>query len=395
MRDWRAEWFEFDDAVYLNSAAEGLMPRVAVRAVEQAIEAKKFPHRSTISATAYLGVQTGLRATLATLVGGRPEEIALTTGASAGTATLAYGIAWKPGDEVLTSTGEFPLQYTTWAPLAERDGVALRAVAPAGPFLTAADLIAALTPRTRLVSVSLVRFNDGSMLDAAPLAAACHAQGTLLCLDVSQCCGAVPLDAAQLGADFLTCAGYKWLLSPYGTGFFWARAEHLQTLRPGPFYWMATDGADDFSSLKLDNPKPAPAARRWDTPEWAGAFNPNLAGMAAAAAFVERIGPPVVRAHVNRLVDQMLLGLPRQVVEPASPLDATRRGPFGCFRGHTPAKTREIYERLSGQNVVVSLREGNIRVAPYLFNTKQDVDRLLDVVSSVPPSSSRMSDGDS
>lgn len=395
MTNWRREWFDFDDAVYLNSAAEGLMPRVAVQAVEQAIEAKKFPHRAVISASAYVGVQSGLRATLATLVGGRPEEIALTTGASAGTATLAYGIPWKAGDEVLTSTGEFPLQYATWAPLAQRDGVALRAVAPTGPFLTAQDLIAALTPRTRLVSVSLVRFNDGSMLDAAPLAAACHAQETLLCLDVSQCCGAVPLDVAQLGADFLTCAGYKWLLSPYGTGFFWAKWEHLQTLRPGPFYWMAIDGADDFSSLTFDNPKPAPAARRWDTPEWAGAFNPNLAGMAAAAAFVERTGPLVVQAHNRRLVDRMLQGLPRDVVEPASPLDATRRGPFGCFRGYTPTRTKEIYQRLSQQNVVVSLREGNIRVAPYLFNTEHDVDRLLDVVSSMSATGARAPDGDS
>jgi selenocysteine lyase/cysteine desulfurase len=245
------------------------------------------------------------------------------------------------------------------------------------------------------VSVSLVRFNDGSMLDAGELAAACHAQGTLLCLDVSQCCGAVPLDVAQLGADFLTCAGYKWLLSPYGTGFFWARAEHLQTLRPGPFYWMAIDGADDFSSLEFDNPKPAPAARRWDTPEWAGAFNPNLAGMAAAAAFVERIGPHVVQAHNQRLVDRMLQGLPRDVVEPASPLDATRRGPFGCFRAPTPARTNEIYERLSQENVVVSLREGNIRVAPYLFNSEHDIDRLLDVVSSMSAVGARARDGDS
>lgn len=381
--NWRTEWFDFDDAVYLNSAAEGVMPREAVAAVAQAVEAKKFPHRATISASAYLEVQGQLRATLATLVGGRPEEIALTTGASAGTAILAYGLPWTPGDEVVTSTGEFPLQYTTWAPLAEREGVTLRSIAPTGRFITAVDLIAALTPRTRLVSVSLVRFEDGSLLDAAPLAAACHAQGTLLCLDVSQCCGAMPLDVAQLGADFLTCAGYKWLLGPYGTGFFWAKAHHLQTLRPGPFYWMAIDGADDFSSLNLDNPKPAPAARRWDTPEWAGAFNPNLAGMAAAAAFVARVGPHTVQAHNHRLVDRLFQGLPQDLVEPASPLGAARRGPYGCFRGPTPAQTKAVYQSLSQQAIVVSLREGNIRVAPHLFNTERDIDRLLDVVSGV------------
>ena len=108
-----------------------------------------------------------LRASIANLIGGRPDEVALTTGASAGTAILAHGLPWEAGDEVITSTGEFPLQYTTWAPLAERQGVTLRAVSPSGRFLSADDLIAALSPRTRLVSVSLVRFDDGSMLDAS------------------------------------------------------------------------------------------------------------------------------------------------------------------------------------------------------------------------------------
>ena len=155
-------------------------------------------------------------------------------------------------------------------------------MSPTGAYPTADDYIAALSPRTRVVSVSLVRFNDGSMLDARPLADACHARGALLCLDVSQCCGAMPIDVASLRADFLTCAGYKWLLSPYGTGFFWIRRDHIERMRPGPFYWMATEGADDFSALRLDDPRPVAAARRWDTPEWAGSFNPNMAGMASA-----------------------------------------------------------------------------------------------------------------
>src|SRR2546428_8281084 len=57
--------------------------------------------------------------------------------------------------------------------------------------------IAAMTPKTRLVSVSLVRFDDGSLLDAPRLAAACHAQEALLLLDVSQCCGALPMDVTR------------------------------------------------------------------------------------------------------------------------------------------------------------------------------------------------------
>src|SRR5262249_39557063 len=151
-------------------------------------------------------------------------------------------------------------------PMQAREGVVLKVVAPRQHFLTADDFLAAMTPKTRLISTSLVRFNDGVLLDAASVAAACHAQGAQLLLDVSQCCGAMSLDVAQLGADFLVCAGYKWLLSPYGTGFFWAKSECIAQMRPGPFYWMGAEGAEKFSSLPSENPKPAPGARRWDAP---------------------------------------------------------------------------------------------------------------------------------
>ena len=380
MIPWHEHWFGFDDAIYFDTAAEGVMPRVAIKAAQQAVEAKTFPHR--VPPTPFFEVPTRLRASIAKLIGGRDDEVALTTGASAGAAILAYGLPWQSGDEVITSTGEFPLQYTTWAPLAERQGVTLRAVSPSGRFLSADDLIAALSPRTRLVSVSLVRFDDGSMLDASTLARACHDQGVLLCLDVSQCCGSVPIDAARLDADFMTAAGYKWLLSPYGTGFFWCPKKHLETLRPGPFYWTATEGAGDFSSLNFSNPKPSPTASRWDTPEWAGAFNLNLAAMAAAVAFVEGIGPATVKAHSDRLIDRLFARLPLELVEVASPADAGRRGPFGCFRAHTPEGTKRLFDALRRERIIVSLRQGNIRVSPYLFNTETDIDRLVEVVEA-------------
>src|SRR3989440_12156876 len=139
----------------------------------------------------------------------------------------------------------------------EREGLKLKIVPPADGFITADDLMAALTPRTRMVSVSMVRYDDGSRLDAARIADACHQQGALLLLDVSQCCGAIPMDVNQLGADFLVSAGYKWLLSPFGTGFFWAKSEHLGLVRPGPFYWMAVAGAAQLRAVNFREPQPA------------------------------------------------------------------------------------------------------------------------------------------
>jgi cysteine desulfurase/selenocysteine lyase len=377
--DWRQEWFEIEDAAYLNASGQGPMPRVSIRAAQAALEAKKNPHHMADST--YFEVPNRVRASIAKLIGGNAEEIALTSGASAGVAAVAYGLTWKPGDEIITAKGEFPLQYTAWKPMEEREGLKLKIVSPRERFITADDLIAAMTPKTRLVSVSLVRFDDGSLLDAPRVAAACHAQGALLLLDVSQCCGAMPMDVTQLGVDFLVCAGYKWLLSPYGTGFFWIKSEHLSIVRPGPFYWMAVAGSDNFASLSFDDPKPAPSATRWDSPEWASYFNLNLATMDASVDFVVRMGPERVAAHNRKLIELMFERLPKDRCVPASPLDAARRGPYGCFAARSREKTAELYQHLRKENVVVSLREGNIRVSPHMYNSERDIDRLISVIT--------------
>jgi cysteine desulfurase/selenocysteine lyase len=376
--DWREEWFEIEDVTYLNLASQSPIPKVAYRAVQAALEWKKFPHR--IPDSAYFEGPNRIRASIAKLIAGKPEEIALTTGASTGMAAVAYGLSWKPGDEILTATAEFPLQYATWKPMEAREGVQLKIVAPRDRFVSADDFIAAMTPRTRLVSVSLVRFDNGALLDAARVAAACHAQGALLLLDVSQCCGALPMTVAQLGADFLVCAGYKWLLGPYGTGFFWAKSEHIARMRPGPFYFMAMEGAENFSALSNENPKPARSARRWDVAETANYF--NLAAIDASIEFVLRAGPETVAAHNRNLIEFMYERLPKDRCIPTSPLDAAQRGPYGCFAARTAEKTAALYAQLRKENVIVSLREGNIRVSPYLYNTERDIDRLIAVITA-------------
>jgi len=258
--DWRQEWFEIEDATYLNLAGQSPMPKVSIRAVQAALEAKKNPHHKADST--FFEVPRRIRASIAKLTGGKPEEIALTSGASAGVAAVAYALTWKPGDEVITAKGEFPLQYTTWKPMEEREGLKLKIVSPRERFITADDLIAAISPRTRLVSVSLVRYDDGSLLDAPRVAEACRKQGALLLLDASQGCGAVPMDVNRLGADFMVSAGYKWLLGPFGTGFFWVKSEHLGMVRPGPFHWMAVEGSDNFAALNFEDPKPSASAMR-------------------------------------------------------------------------------------------------------------------------------------
>src|ERR1700739_4284284 len=123
----------------MNTAAHTVMPRVSIRAVEHALEAKKFPHR--VDESMWFEAPVRIRKSLSKMIGAKPEEIAVTTGASAGAAVVAYGLEWKRGDEIITVQREFPLQYATWKPMEVREGVRLRVIAPRD---VAIDLLATM-----------------------------------------------------------------------------------------------------------------------------------------------------------------------------------------------------------------------------------------------------------
>ena len=125
--------------------------------------------------------------------------------------------------------------------------------------------------------------------------------------------------------------------------------------------------------------KRVPGARGWDMPETSNYF--NIAAMDASVDFVLRAGPETVYEHNRRLIDFLYERLPKDRCVPTSPTDASQRGPYGCFAARTPEKTAALYEKLRKENVITALREGNIRVSPYLYNTERDIDRLIAAIT--------------
>jgi selenocysteine lyase/cysteine desulfurase len=105
-------------------------------------------------------------------------------------------------------------------------------------------------------------------------------------------------------------------------------------------------------------------------------------GLDASLEFLVSVGAETVERHNGSLIEFLYQRLPKDRCVAGSPLDAARRGPYGCFAARSPEKTAELYGKLRNENVVVSLREGNIRVSPYLYNTERDIDRLISVLTS-------------
>jgi cysteine desulfurase/selenocysteine lyase len=182
-----------------------------------------------------------------------------------------------------------------------------------------------------------------------------------------------------LGTDFITCSGYKWLLGPYGTGFFWASSELVAKFRPGPFYWQGIAGLAHYDDLIFENPTLSDGARAWDAAETASYF--NLAGWDASLNFLQEVGVETVAAHNQKLMTRLFESLPSDRCVSTSPPEPERRGPYGCFAGTTPEQTREFYERMKKEKLMASLREGNIRVSTHLYNTEEDIERVVQVIS--------------
>jgi cysteine desulfurase/selenocysteine lyase len=376
--DYRSEFADFEGMAYLNTALQGPMPLAAARESQAALEWKKRPDR--LADTAYFDLPDRVREKVSRVIGARPDEIAVTSGASAGLASVAAGIDWKPGDEVLVGRGEFPAHFSTWLRYEQAGKLRVRVVEPRGRFITADDYIAQIGPQTRIISASFVRFDNGARLDSAPLGEVCRKAGVALLLDISQCAGSMPMNIRELGATMAVCSGYKWLLGPYGAGFFWIANEWIERLPLGAVYFMALEGARDFHALPSEKFQPMPGARRWDSPETAN-FT-NLAAFESSLDLLLRIGLDSVARHVDGLVGELIERLPRDRCVLASPKERPKRGPYVCVSARNQEETMALYQRVRAEQIHVSLRDNALRIAPYLCNTSAEISRLVEVLSA-------------
>jgi selenocysteine lyase/cysteine desulfurase len=375
MPDYRAEFYDFEDWVYLDAASQGPMPRASVKAVQEALELKKFPQRLTNDF--YFDLPDEVRRLLAQLMGAKPEEIALTNGASDGTNAVSASLELARGDEVVIVEGDFPSNYYTWRNWEAR-GVRLRRARPQGQFLTAEDVLAELSGRTRLVTLSWVHYANGNRLDIARMGRECHRRGAALLVDASQAAGGIPFRVSELECDFLTGCGYKWLLSPYGTGFFWVREDWIERFPVREIYWQAIEGARNFNTLPREGWRLAPGARRWDSAETANFL--NLTAMKTSLEFLLRVSVETIYRHSRSLLDYLLKHLPHDRCVLVSPKEAERRGSFLAVAARSPEKTKALWEKLREEKIYVSLRENGLRIGPHLYNVERDMDRLLAVL---------------
>jgi cysteine desulfurase/selenocysteine lyase len=366
-------WMDAEDVIYMNAASTGPSPARSVEAQIDFVRRRSTPH--LVEFDDQFGALARCRLLIAQLIGSRVEEIALTPNTGAGINLAAWGLPLGPGDEVVVPDGEFPANMYPWLAAARARGYSLHVV-PLRDGLPSTDaLLAALDrPGVRVLAVSWVGFSSGARLDLDVLGAACRARDIHFVVDAIQGLGSLTLDVGKSPIDILACGGQKWLLSPWGTGFTYVRDGVMDRLTPQPVSWMAVRDSDDFSRLVQYDLTWRENARRFEQVTLA---YQDFAGMAASLELVVAMGASAMASRLQRAAHALLDGAAQRGMSLVTPLDY-----HAGIASVRPADARGASAQLKKANVIHSVREGTIRLAPHCYTTDDDIARTLDALTS-------------
>jgi selenocysteine lyase/cysteine desulfurase len=367
-----AEFPELAETIYLNSASTGPLPERARRALEIFNRRRGAPHLLPDEEVFAMIAHT--RDLLARLVNADVDEIALTINTTYGINLAAMGLPLERGDVIIFSDREFPANAYPWLSLAERGIVAERVPVLASGWPDEDRLVERMQdPKVRLLAVSLVQFSNGYAVDLARLSAAARETDTWLVVDAIQGLGQLPVDLKKTPVDVLSAGGQKWLLGPWGTGFAYVRRELLAKLRPPVIDWMAYEGTDDYTRLTQYGDTLRDNARRFELVTLPyQAFD----ALNHSVELLLEHGVPAISAHTRQLQEPLIRWAEQHEVRVASPLDQ-HRSAILCL---APPDARERYQALRDAGVIASFREGAIRLAPHLFNSLDEMERVVEVL---------------
>ena len=376
--------------VYLDNAATTQKPRQVLDALVR--------YYTTSNANIHRGIHTLAEEATAQYEAVReqtarfiraPSDRSIVFTRNATEAINLFAHAWgrsrlKPGDQILLSEMEHHANLVPWQLLALATGATLAflRITDEGT-LRLDELDALLTSRTKLVALTHMSNVLGTINPIARIAERARKQGALLLVDAAQSVPHLPLDVQALGCDALVFSAHK-MLGPTGVGVLYARAALLEAMDP------FLGGGEMISDVQL-------TSSTWNEIPWKfEAGTPNIADVIAfgeALSYLERLGMSAIRAHEEALTAYALERLSR--IE-----DITLYGPpLGVERGGVVSfnlaglHPHDVGTALDAEGVAIRAghhcakplmrRLGVVatcRASFYLYNTREEIDRLIDAI---------------
>jgi len=373
---WRSQWNLAPGVTYLNHGSFGPPPRpvqAARRAWQEQMDAQPMDFFFRRLEPAWFES----RRRLAGLLGADERNLVFAENATAAMNVLAHSLPLRPGDEVLLTDHEYGAVQRIWRRAAEAvDGAAMRTAKLPLPIEAADQVVeaifAAATERTRLLVVSHITSPTAITLPVEPIVAEAKRRGILVCVDGPHAVAQLPLDLERLGCDFYCASCHKWLSAPFGSGFLYVAPQHHALIRTPLLSWGRL---------------PPGRLETWsDEFIWYGTrdYSPYLA-IPAAIDFLEQVGWDRFRQHTHALAQYAR----QRLVEPTGQAPIVPDSPdwYGCMAhvplppGDAAALQQRLWTEDGIEVPIISWSDRRwIRVSCHLYNTREEIDRLVEAV---------------
>ena len=350
-------------AIYLDHAAGGIIPRP----VED--EVNSFYRQCATGGDFFwpkwVAKRESVRAKVADFIGAKPSEIAFITSTSQGMNFIAEFL--HDQGSVLTNTSEFPSSTLPWVWRKSK----MIWQNPEKGILSLAKLKALMSPSVKTIVTSYVQYCTGFRQDLTALGKL--KGGRYLVVNASQALGALAMDVKKWNADFLVSNSYKWLMGGYGGGILYMKEPWVKRFRPRTVGWRSAQTPEKMNNRELEI-KDEASRYEMGCPSF-----PTIFGIGAAVDYLSGIGKDKVEKRILDLTDYAIQCLDKKGIPVLSPREKRFRSGI-VIAGVSDAQA--VWQKLIRKKIFVSLRGGGIRIAPHIYNTFEDMDALMKVISA-------------
>ena len=362
--------------IYLNHASVSPPSTLVVEAVNRQLrDAQMF---GSLNYKDWVAAKENCRRLLAKMFNVRAEQIAFLRNTSDALSCIANGLQWRTGDNIVTFAKDFPSNVYPWRRIRDVHGVELRLCPERDGRIDLDEFCDLIDENTRLISISAVQYASGFRADLRQIAAAARKVDALFVVDAIQAAGVVPLDFPADGVDAAAGACHKWLLAPEGLGYLYLSKRARARIEPTLVGWISAKHHENFDDLEQDYKSGALA---WET----GTFASSLFyGLETCLQLFEQIGVNEVNRYLLELTDYLCDNLPAQHYQIVSSRRENEKSPMVCIRHKGGTSPHEIAKRLQHEhNIIVIGRGDRLRISPHIYNTKHEIDLLIEGLTKI------------
>lgn len=354
---------------YLNSAAVSPMPSLAVEAVYSQL--KDVSENGTVNFGDWVATKNRARKLVAEMLNVRAEQIAFMRNTSDGFSTVANGLRWQKGDNIVTFAKEFPANFYAWRRIRDAFGVELRLCPERNGRIDLEEFINLIDADTKIVSISAVQFASGFRACLEKIGEAARRRDALFAVDIIQGFGAVEFDLPAQLVDIASGASHKWLCAPEGCGILYLSERARERIEPTLVGWISVEEPWDFDDFEQDF---KPNALAWESGTGGSAL---FYGLEQSLKLLHETGAERIENYLEDLTDYLCELLAGKNYEIVSSREKREKSQIVCIKHRNGLTSNEIAAHLQNKNIIVSPRGDRIRIAPHFFNNREEIETLV------------------